>query len=83
MLDGRVREYCEVALGMACRNAEGVAIETLDLRLSRDLNDSRERAEILRQVLDVLVSDAYVVRQQGTVRFRSALLRRYWLEVRE
>jgi len=38
-------------------------------------------AEMLRQLLDLLISDGYLVRQEGAVRFRSALLRRYWREV--
>ena len=36
---------------------------------------------MLRQLLDLLTSDGYLVRQEGAVRFRSALLRRYWREV--
>lgn len=36
---------------------------------------------MLRQLLDLLTSDGYLVRQEATVRFRSALLRRYWREV--
>jgi len=33
------------------------------------------------RTLDLLISDGYLVRNEGTVRFRSALLRRYWKEV--
>jgi hypothetical protein len=53
----------------------------IDLRLSNELHDNRERAEMLRQMLDLLTSDGYLVRQEDAVRFRSALLRRYWREV--
>src|ERR1035437_1259664 len=81
MLDGRLQQYCEIVLGLACREASGVAIASIDLRLSRELNDDQERAEMLRQLLDLLMSDGYLVRQEGIVRFRSALLRRYWREV--
>jgi hypothetical protein len=80
-LDGRVQEYCEIALGLACHEPEGIAITSLDLRLSRELSDAQERTEMLRETLDVLVSDGYLVRQEGVVRFRSALLRRYWRKV--
>jgi len=81
MLDDRVRQYCEVILSLASREARGITAASIDLRLSRELNDDQERAEMLRQLLDLLVSDGYLVRHEGVVRFRSALLRRYWLEV--
>jgi len=81
MLDGRVQQYCEIILSLACRDAGGIAVATIDLRLSNELHDHRERAEMLRQMLDLLISDGYLVRQEGAVRFRSALLRRYWREV--
>ncbi|MCX6627116.1 MAG: hypothetical protein NTW28_05755 [Candidatus Solibacter sp.] len=81
MLDGRVQPYCEIILSLACRDAGGVSIESIDLRLSNELHDHRDRAEMLRQLLDLLTSDGYLVRQEGAVRFRSALLRRYWREV--
>jgi hypothetical protein len=32
-------------------------------------------------MVDLLTSDGYLVRQEDAVRFRSALLRRYWREV--
>jgi hypothetical protein len=81
MLDGRVQQYCEMALGLACHHADGVAVATIDLRLSRELADEQERTEMMRQLLDLLIGDGYLVRQGRTVRFRSALLRRYWREV--
>jgi len=49
--------------------------------MTQELSDDRERAEIVRQLLDLLVSDGYLVSQGSVVRFRSALLRRYWREV--
>ena len=81
MLDGRVQQYCEIILSLACREATGVTVASIDLRLSNEVHDSRDRAEMLRQLLDLLTSDGYLVRQEGAVRFRSALLRRYWREV--
>ncbi len=83
MLDNRLQQYCEIVLGLACYQASGVAVTTIDIRLTRELADERERAEMLRQLLDVLIGDGYLVRQEGAVRFRSALLRRYWREVQE
>jgi hypothetical protein len=81
MLDSRFQQYCEIVLSLACRDAAGVTVASIDLRLSQELNDDRERTDILRQLLDLLTSDGYLVRQEGIVRFRSALLRRYWREV--
>jgi hypothetical protein len=81
MLDSRVRQYCEIVLDLACYQAGGVAVTSIDLRLTREMGDDRERAEMIRQLLDVLIGDGYLVRQEGIVRFRSALLRRYWREV--
>src|SRR6266478_934154 len=81
MLDARFPQYCEMILGLACADRDGVQVATLELRLSREVSDDGERAEILRQLLDLLISDGYLVRQQDVVHFRSALLRRYWREV--
>jgi hypothetical protein len=81
MLDSRIQGLCEIILSLACREATGVTVESIDLRLSNELHDNRERAEMLRQLLDLLTSDGYLVRREGAVRFRSALLRRYWREV--
>lgn len=81
MFDDRMVHYCEMVLAMACREAGGVAISTVDLRLSRQITDERQRSEMLRQLLDLLTSDGYLVRYERSVRFRSALLRRYWREV--
>jgi hypothetical protein len=81
MLDDRMAQYCEMLLAMACHEATGVAIATIDLRLSREIADSRQRSEMLGELLDLLVSDGYLVREVSAVRFRSALLRRYWKEV--
>lgn len=81
MLDSRLKQYCEIALSMACRKQSGIAIETIDLRLSQEIHVVQMRAEMLRQLLDLLISDGYLVRHEGVVRFRSGLLRRYWQEV--
>lgn len=81
MFDDRMVHFCEMLLEMACRDAAGVAVANVDLRLMQEVTDDRERAELLAQLLDLLTSDGYVVRDETRVRFRSALLRRYWKEV--
>jgi len=81
MFDDRMVHYCEMLLSMACHGPAGVAISTVDLRLRQEVTDSRQREELLAQLLDLLTSDGYLVRNEGIIRFRSALLRRYWKEV--
>ena len=81
MLDGRTREHCEIILGLVCRDPRGVALDTVDLRMNREILDARARTETIRLLVDLLTSDGYLVRQDDLLRFRSALLRRYWLEV--
>jgi hypothetical protein len=81
VLDSRFPHYCEIILGLACQQPHGIKVETLDLRLGKDLSNNAERTDILHQLLDLLVSDGYLIRTKDHVRFRSALLRRYWLEV--
>jgi hypothetical protein len=81
VFDDRMVHYFEIVLAMACREAGGVAIGTVDLRLSQEVTDERQRSELLGQLLDLLTSDGYLVRYESSVRFRSALLRRYWKEV--
>ena len=81
VLDARSPGYCEIILGLACREPNGVSLATVELRLSQDVTNDAERNAIVRQLLDLLISDGYLVRRGNEVSFRSALLRRYWLEV--
>lgn len=81
LLDARFPGYCEIILGLVSQRIGGIQMETIELRLSQEVHDPTERALILRQMMDLLISDGYLVRLQNTVRFRSALLRRYWREV--
>lgn len=81
LLDARVPGYCETILGLACQLPGGVQVATIEQRLTRDISNDEERAIMLRQLVDLLVSDGYLVKEQGTVRFRSSLVRRYWREV--
>jgi len=76
IMDARLPQFCELMLSLTCQEKDGVKVETLELRLRREVTDDQERSAVLRQVLDLLVSDAYLVRSVGVVRFRSALVRR-------
>jgi len=77
LLDARFPAYCETILSLASRETSGVQIATIDLRLSQEVSNDADRAQTLRQLLDLLIGDGYLVRDAGGVRFRSALLRRY------
>ncbi len=46
MLDPRFPHYCEIILGLACRDGDGVKVATLELRLSQEVSNDQERAEI-------------------------------------
>jgi hypothetical protein len=41
--------------------------------------DPVERAKVFKWIVDVLANDGYLVEQDGRWRFRSGLLRRYWV----
>ena len=81
LLGPSIQENCELILGITSRAPGGVSIATIDLRLSQKMADQKSRTELLRQALDLLVSDGYLVKQGDVVRFRSSLLRRYWMEL--
>jgi hypothetical protein len=49
--------------------------------MSREVRNDADRARVVRQVLDLLIGDGYLIRYGDAVRFRSALVRRYWREV--
>ena len=80
LMGPRFQQYSELILSMVCRESNGVQITTVDLRLTEEVSNDRERTQLLRQLLDLLIGDGYLVREQDTVRFRSSLLRRYWRE---
>jgi hypothetical protein len=81
LLDPGFPEHCEIVLSLASREAHGVRIATIDLRLSQTVREDAERAQVIRHLLDFLTGDGYLVRRGDSVHFRSALLRRYWKEV--
>lgn len=66
-------------LGVIARDPVGVGRDTLDLAFARQQPDDEARAERLGYLLDVLENDGYVVTTAGRVRFRSNLLRDYWI----
>jgi uncharacterized protein len=58
----------------------GASISSLMQSLEAQIHDARERREKLRYLLDVLESDGYIVQEgRDRFRFRSPLLREFWL----
>lgn len=72
--------YAVELLNAAAQDETGVSRATLSQLLERPIQDALDRAEKLRFVLDVLESDGYLVADEGRYRFRSPLLRQFWLE---
>jgi hypothetical protein len=64
---------------MACRAAEGVTRTVLSHALSSAISEPEAREEKLRYLLDILHNDGYLVEENRRWRFRSPLLREYWL----
>ena len=66
-------------LNACARDPEGATIATLSQVLSAAIADPSLRQPHLRYLLDVLVTDGYLVEHELRYRFRFALLREYWL----
>ena len=54
-------------------------MDTFQGVLSQHIADAGQRDEQLRYLLDVLQSDGYLVAEGERFRFRSSLLREFWL----
>jgi len=59
---------------------EGLTRKALDHLLSELVPEPRERDESLRFLLEVLENDGYFAREDDKFRFRSELLREYWIK---
>ena len=70
--------FARVMLAACARDPKGVAVSSLDQCLASQVPDPVDRGKTVRWLLDVLLSDGYLVEQVGRWRFRSGLLRRYW-----
>jgi hypothetical protein len=71
--------HASLILSHACRAPEGASRSTLSLALSTMIRDAKAREDALRYLLDVLQNDGYLVEAHGKMRFRSPLLREFWL----
>lgn len=59
---------------------EGMTRKALDYLLSEHMPEPAARDETLRFLLDVLENDGYLAREGERFRFRSELLREYWVK---
>lgn len=68
------------ALLATCAQApEGAAPTAMSQAIAAQVQDAVERASTLKWIVDVLSNDGYLVEHEGRWRFRSGLLRRYWV----
>lgn len=66
-------------LSAAARAPEGASRDVLAQVLGEHVSDAAERDAQLRYLLDILENDGYLVREADQYRFRSALLREFWV----
>ncbi len=66
-------------LNAAVADPNGVARASLEQLLAERIAEPEARSEKLRYLLDVLENDGYLVEERQRYRFRSPLLREFWL----
>jgi uncharacterized protein len=72
-------ERARTILATCARDPRGATASVLQQSIARHLPNPRDRAITASWILDVLGNDGYLVDDEGRFRFRSGLLRRYWL----
>lgn len=72
-------DLARTMLATCARDARGATMTKLQRSLAHQLPDLRDRVTATSWILDVLENDGYLVADTGRYRFRSGLLRRYWL----
>jgi hypothetical protein len=69
------------AVLLACaHDPRGAIPSTLLGALAGTITDPDRRAAVMAELLDILTQDGYLVESEGRQRFRSSILRRYWLK---
>jgi hypothetical protein len=66
-------------LAICAQVPEGARPSAMNQGISPLVADPVERAKVFKWIVDVLANDGYLVEQDGRWRFRSGLLRRYWV----
>ncbi|HWU88344.1 MAG TPA: hypothetical protein VN253_13755 [Kofleriaceae bacterium] len=72
-------DLARAMLATCARDPRGATASALQQSIAREVPNPRERAAAAAWILDVLGNDGYLVDEAGRSRFRSGLLRRYWL----
>lgn len=73
-------EFARRMLAICARDRTGATAMVLTQCLVKHVADATKRSRTVKWILDVLANDGYLVEHLGRWRFRSGLLRRYWLE---
>lgn len=66
-------------LAVCAAAPEGATLDVMSQAAAPQIADPVERPRALKWIIDVLSNDGYLVEHGGRWRFRSGLLRRYWL----
>lgn len=72
--------WAQTVLGACAADPAGRRRDTLSLALGPHVADPERRELELDMLLDLLVSDGYLVEEGERFRFRTGLLRQYWLK---
>jgi hypothetical protein len=72
-------DLARTILAACARDPQGVTRKILQDSIAPSLPTERERIAATAWIVDVLGNDGYLVHEAGRSRFRSGLLRRYWL----
>lgn len=72
-------DLARAMLATCARDARGATMTRLQRSLAPQLPELHDRVTATRWIVDVLENDGYLVAEAGRYRFRSGLLRRYWL----
>jgi hypothetical protein len=75
-----VEERALAILSAAAVDPQGVTKDTLGQVMAAFVGDVREREREMSFLLDVLKRDGYLAQERGRYRFRSNILRQFWLE---
>jgi hypothetical protein len=67
-------------LSLCAQRPEGATASAMSHAIGELVPDGAERAKAFKWIVDVLANDGYLVERDGRWRFRSALLRRYWVK---
>jgi hypothetical protein len=71
--------HARAILRVCALDPRGATRSTISGALASSIASPEKRASTVSELLDMLFHDGYLVEAEGRIRFRSAILRRYWL----